>query len=63
MINKNLLIELVAMMSLFIGFDTFIYIKKGNIDLIMAMIFLECLVIALLALCVIVDKRDKRYQR
>lgn len=60
MINKSLLIELVAMIALFIGFDTFIYKIKDNIELLMVMVFIECFLIALLALCVIIDKRDRR---
>lgn len=63
MINKSLLIELVAMIALFIGFDTFIYKIKDNIELLMVMCFIEYFLIALLAFCVFVDKRDRRYQR
>lgn len=63
MINKSLLIELVAMISIFIGFDTFIYRIKDNIELLMVMFFIECFLIALLAVCVVVDKRDRRCQR
>ena len=63
MINKSLLIELVAMISLFIGLDAFIFIKKDNIELLMVMIFFEFFVLGLLTLCVAVDNREKRYQR
>ena len=63
MINKSLLIELVAMISLFMGLDTFILIKKANIEFFVVMIFSEFFVLGLLALCVAVDNRDKRYQR
>ena len=63
MINKSLLIELVVMISLFIGLDTFFWIKKDNIEFFIIMIFLECSILALLALCVFIDKRDRRCQR
>ena len=63
MINKSLLIELLAMISLFIGLDAFIFIKRDNIDFFIVMIFFECFVLGLLTLCVAVDNRDKRYQR
>ena len=61
--NKNLLIELIAMISLFIGLDTFIFIKKDSIEFLIVMIFFECFVMALLALCLVVDERDRRCQR
>ena len=61
--EKNLLIELVAMISLFIGLDTFIFIKKDSIEFLIVMIFFECFVMALLALCLVVDERDRRCQR
>lgn len=63
MINRSLLIELIAMIALFIGFDTFIYKIKDNIELLMVMIFFECFVMALLALCLVVDERDRRCLR
>lgn len=63
MINKNLLIELIAIISLFIGLDTFIFIKKDSIEFLIVMIFFECFVMALLALCLVVDERDRRCQR
>lgn len=63
MINKSLLIELVVMISLFIGLDTFIFIKKDSIEFLMVMIFFECFVMALLALCLVVDERDRRCLR
>jgi len=63
MMNKNLLIELIAMISLFIGLDTFIFIKKDSIEFLIVMIFFECFVMALLALCLVVDERDRRCQR
>lgn len=63
MINKNLLIELSVMICLFIGLDTFIFIKKDSIEFLIVMIFFECFVMALLALCLVVDERDRRCQR
>lgn len=63
MMNKNLLIELIAMISLFIGLDTFIFIKKDSIEFLIVMIFFECFVMALLALCLVVDERDRKCQR
>lgn len=63
MINKSLLIELVAMIALFIGFDIFIYKIKDNIELLMVMCFIEFFVLGLLTLCIAIDNRDKRYQR
>lgn len=63
MINKILLIELLAMISLFIGLDAFIFIKRDNIEFFIVMIFFECFVLGLLTLCVAVDNREKRYQR
>ena len=64
MINKDLLSEVLVMLSFFIGLDTLIYNTKGNnFELLMVMIFFECFVLGLLALCVAVDNRDKRYQR
>ena len=63
MINKSLLIELVVMISLFIGLDTFIFIKKDSIEFLMVMIFFEYFVMALLALCLVVDERDRRCLR
>ena len=59
MIKKSLLIELVAMIALFIGLDAFIFIKKDNIKLLMVMIFFEFFVLGLLTLCVAVDNREK----
>lgn len=59
MINKSLLIELVAMIALFIGFDTFIYKIKENIELLMVMSFIEFFVLGLLTLCVAIDNRDR----
>ena len=63
MINKSLLIELLAMISLFIGLDAFIFIKRDNIDFFIVMIFFEFVVLGLLTLCVAIDRRDRRYQR
>lgn len=60
MMNKNLLIELIAMINLFIGLDTFIFIKKDSIEFLIVMIFFECFVMALLTLCLVVDERDRR---
>ena len=61
---KNLLSEIVVMLGFFIGLDTFIYNIKGNsIELLMVMIFVEFFVFALLALCIVVDKRDRKCQR
>lgn len=52
------------MVAFFIGLDTLIYNTKGNnFELLMVMIFVECFVFALLALCIIVDKRDRRCLR
>ena len=59
MINKSLLIELVAMIALFIGLDTFILIKKDNIELFIVMVFFEFFVLGLLTLCVAIDNRDR----
>ena len=64
MINKNLLAEVLVMLGFFVGLDTFIYNTKGNnFGLLMIMIFVECFVFALLALCIIVDKRDRKCLR
>ena len=64
MINKNLLSEILIMVAFFIGLDTLIYNTKGNnFELLMVMIFVECFVFALLALCIVVDKRDRRCPR
>lgn len=64
MINKNLLSEILVMLGFFVGLDTLIYKTKGNnFELLMVMIFFECFVMALLALCIIVDRRDRRCQR
>lgn len=63
MINKSLLIELLVMVSLFIGLDAFIFIKRDNIEFFIVMIFFECFVMALLVLCLVVDERDRRCQR
>ena len=52
------------MLGFFIGLDTLIYNTKGNnFELLMVMIFVECFVFALLALCIIVDKRDRKCLR
>ena len=51
------------MVAFFIGLDTFFWIKKDNIEFFIIMIFLECSILALLALCVFIDKRDRRCQR
>ena len=64
MINKNLVAEIVVMIAFFIGLDTLIYNTKGNnFELLMVMIFFECFVFALLTLCIVVDKRDRRCLR
>ena len=63
MINKNLVAEVLVMIGFFIGLDTFFWIKKDNIEFSIIMIFLECSILALLALCVFIDKRDRRCQR
>ena len=63
MINKNLLAEVLVMIGFFIGLDTFFWIKKDNIEFFIIMIFLECSILALLALCVVVDRRDRRCKR
>lgn len=63
MINKNLLSEILVMLGFFIGLDTFIFIKKDSIEFLIVMIFFECFVMALLALCLVVDERDRRCQR
>lgn len=64
MISKNLVSEIVVMLGFFIGLDTLIYkIKGNNFELLMVMIFVECFVFALLTLCIIVDKRDRKCQR
>lgn len=64
MINKNLVAEVLVMLGFFIGLDTLIYKTKGsNIELVMVMIFLECFVFALLTLCIVVDRRDRKCQR
>ena len=64
MINKNLLSEILVMLGFFIGLDTLIYKTKGsNIELVMVMVFLECFVFALLTLCIVVDRRDRKCQR
>ena len=61
---KNLLSEMLVMLGFFVGLDTLIYKTKGNnFELLMVMIFFECFVMALLALCIIVDRRDRRCQR
>lgn len=61
MISKNLLSEILIMVAFFIGLDTLIYNTKGNnFELLMVMIFVECFVFALLTLCIVVDKRDRR---
>ena len=64
MINKNLVAEILVMLGFFVGLDTLIYNTKGNnFELLMLMIFFECFVFALLTLCIIVDKRDRKCQR
>lgn len=64
MINKNLLSEILIMVAFFIGLDTLIYNTKGNnFELLMVMIFVEFFVFALLALCIIVDRRDRKCLR
>lgn len=63
MINKNLLAEVLVMIGFFIGLDTFFWIKKDNIEFFIIMIFLECFVMVLLALCLVVDERDRRCLR
>lgn len=64
MINKNLLSEILIMVAFFIGLDTLIYNTKGNnFELLMVMIFVECFVFALLTLCIVVDKRDRKCLR
>ena len=63
MINKSLLIELSVMISLFIGLDAFIFVKRDSIEFFFVMIFFECFVLGLLTLCIAIDNRDKRYQR
>lgn len=61
MINKNLLSEVLVMLGFFVALDTFIYSTKGDtFGLLMVMIFFECFVMALLVLCVVVDKWDRR---
>lgn len=61
MINKNLLAEALVIIGFFIGLDTFFWIKKDNIEFFIIMIFLECSILALLALCVFIDKREDCY--
>ena len=64
MINKNLVSEVLVMLGFFVGLDTLIYKTKGNnFELLMVMIFFECFVFALLTLCIVVDKRDRRRLR
>ena len=64
MINKNLVSEVLAMLGFFVALDTIIYKTKGNnFELLMVMIFFECFVMGLLALCIVVDKRDRRCLR
>lgn len=64
MINKNLLSEILVMLGFFVGLDTLIYNTKGNnFELLMLMIFFECFVFALLTLCIVVDKRDRKCLR
>ena len=64
MINKDLLSEILVMLGFFVGLDTLIYNTKGNnFELLMVMIFFECFVFALLTLCIVVDKRDRRRSR
>lgn len=62
--NKNLVAEILVTLGFFIGLDTLFYNTKGNnFELLMLMIFLECFVFALLTLCIVVDKRDRRCLR
>jgi len=62
--NKNLVAEMLVMLGFFIGLDALIYNTKGNnFELLMIMIFFECFVFALLTLCIVVDKRDRRCPR
>lgn len=64
MINKNLVAEILVMLGFFVGLDTLIYNTKGNnFELVMVMVFLECFVLALLALCIIVDRKDRKCLR
>ena len=64
MINKNLVSEVLVMLGFFVALDTIIYKTKGNnFELLMVMIFFECFVMGLLALCIVVDKRDRRCLR
>lgn len=63
MINKSLLIELVAMIALFIGLDAFIFIKRDSIEFFVVMVFFEFFVLGLLTLCIAIDRRDRRCQR
>ena len=64
MINKNLVSEVLVMLGFFVGLDTLIYNTKGNnFELVMVMVFLECFVLALLALCIIVDRKDRKCLR
>ena len=61
MMNRNLVAEIVIMLGFFVGLDTLIYNTKGNnFELLMVMVFFECFVMVLLALCVVVDRRDRR---
>lgn len=61
---KNLLSEMLVMLGFFVGLDTLIYNTKGNnFGLLMVMIFFECFVFALLTLCIVVDKRDRKCLR
>ena len=59
MVNKSLLIELVAMIALFIGLDAFILIKKDSIEFFVVMVFFEFFVLGLLTLCIAIDNRDR----
>lgn len=64
MLNKNLVSEVLVMLGFFVGLDTLIYNTKGNnFGLLMLMIFFECFVFALLTLCIVVDKRDRKCLR
>lgn len=63
MINKSLLIELVAMIALFIGLDAFIFVKRDSIEFFVVMVFFEFFVLGLLTLCIAIDRRDRRCQR
>lgn len=64
MINKNLVAEILVMLGFFVGLDTLIYNTKGNnFELVMVMVLLECFVLALLALCIIVDRKDRKCLR